>query len=88
MEIGKVTGCLWATRKYHTLAGHKLLIVENLEKGQRDEVGYRVALDTVDAGIGDTVLTVRGSASKLAEGTREAATDTTIVAVVDSIENE
>lgn len=46
-----------------------------------------IALDLIDAGIGDTVLVVQeGAAVKLMLGHRKAPVHTMIVAVVDQIE--
>ena len=87
MELGKVIGTLWATKKYPTLDGYKLLVVQDILSEGEEKRGYRVAIDTVDAGVGDIVLTVRGSSSKMTETTKKAATDCTIVGVVDTVDN-
>jgi carbon dioxide concentrating mechanism protein CcmL len=45
-----------------------------------------VAVDTVGAGPGDRVLIARGSAARQPPESRSAATDLTIVAIVDSVD--
>ena len=57
MEIGTVTGSVWATRKARELGGHTLLVV-------RTGTGKTVAADFVGAGAGDRVLLVCGSTAR------------------------
>ena len=64
MLIAKVIGTTVSTIKDPTLKGRKLLIVR-----QSDETGTPygkpyVAVDTLDAGIGDLVLTAHGSGTR------------------------
>jgi microcompartment protein CcmK/EutM len=50
------------------------------------EGGYLVAIDTVDAGVGDTVLIVSGSSARMASGLKDCPVDAAIVGVIDAIE--
>ncbi len=74
MEIGTVTGAVWATRKARQLAGHTLLVV-------RTDQGKRVAADFVGAGPGDRVLLVSGSTARIY--CEDSPVDTAIVAILD-----
>ncbi len=88
MLLAKVKGNLVSTQKNPHLVGHKLLLVhpidlENKFIGKKDVV----AIDIVDAGIGDTVLLVQeGKAVQQILGHKDAPVHCIIVAVVDSIE--
>ena len=88
MQIAKVIGNIWATRKEATLTGMKLLIVQPLEILQDDEpIGTPiVAADMIGAGMGETVIIVTGSTARVATGTAEASVDATVVGIVDDKE--
>ena len=85
MNLGKVTGHLWASAKHQSLSGAKLLIVSIIGNDGKPSAAYEVAYDTVDAGIGDTVLTVKGSSAKMTPQTEKATIDCAIVGVVDHV---
>ena len=75
MLIAKVVGTTVATIKDEKLQGRKLLILR-----QTDEVGNvtgkpYVAIDTLDAGIGDLVLTAAGSSAASSSTTEKANRD-------------
>jgi len=87
LVLAKVKGNIVSTQKNSNLKGHKLLIVHPIDLknnylGEKDVV----ALDFVDAGIGDTVLLVQeGKAVLQILGHRKAPVHSVIVAIVDSI---
>ncbi len=88
MLLAKVKGNLVSTQKNSCLVGHKLLLVHPIDLknkfiGKKDVV----AIDIVDAGIGDTVLVVQeGKAVQQILGHKKAPVHSVIVAVVDSVE--
>ena len=88
MQIAKVIGNSWATRKEATLTGMKLLIVQPIDILQDDEpIGTPiVAADMIGAGMGETVIIVTGSTARVATGTAEASVDATVVGIVDDKE--
>lgn len=88
MQIAKVIGNIWATRKEGTLTGMKLLIVQPIDILQDDEpIGAPiVAADMIGAGMGETVIIVTGSTARVATGTAEASVDATVVGIVDDKE--
>jgi microcompartment protein CcmK/EutM len=45
-----------------------------------------VAVDTVDAGVGETVLIVSGSSARMASGMKDCPVDAAIVGIVDHVE--
>lgn len=86
MLIGKVTGNVWATRKQDGLSGFKLMIVELINPSEKETGHFLVAVDTVGAGIGDTVLIARGGAARRAIQPSEGPVDEAIVGIVDNME--
>ncbi len=84
MFLARVVGTVVATRKDPRLEGKKLLLVVPVDPGGNDEGGYVVAVDTVSAGYKETVLVVRGSSARMAEGMDERPVDASIIGIVDS----
>ena len=86
MQLGEVVGTVVSTRKDPKLSGSKLIIVRAIDTELRDDPGaYWVAVDTVQAGFGETVLVVTGSSARMTEATRDAPVDAAVVAIVDTV---
>jgi microcompartment protein CcmK/EutM len=86
MLIARVIGTTVATIKDEKLYGKKLLIMRQTdERGEPSGKPY-VAIDTVDAGIGDLVLTAAGSSARQTNLTKDTPVDAVIMAVIDSLE--
>lgn len=83
MFIAKVVGNLWATRKEETLVGRKLMIVEPARLDGTTTGEALVAVDTIDAGIGEMVIVAQGSSARKAVGQQESPVDAAIVAIID-----
>ena len=84
--IAKVIGTTVSTIKDEKLMGRKLLVMR-----QTDEYGNPagkpfVAVDTVDAGTGDLVLTCAGSSARQTAITKDTPVDAVIMSIVDSLE--
>src|SRR6185312_9783267 len=60
MIVAKIVGTVVATRKDERLVSSKLLIARPMDPHGKPEGNYLVAVDTVDAGFGETVLIVSG----------------------------
>jgi ethanolamine utilization protein EutN len=86
MLIAKVVGTVVATRKDPRLESTKLLIVRGMDPHGKPEGNYLVAVDTVDAGAGETVLVVSGSSARMAAGMKECPVDASIVGIIDTID--
>ncbi|MBO6574161.1 MAG: EutN/CcmL family microcompartment protein [Rhodothermales bacterium] len=86
MTLGKVVGTVWATRKDEQLTGMKLQIVKELglDGGVKDK--FVVAVDSVGAGVGETVLFAQGSSARQTELTRNKPIDAVITAIVDRVD--
>ena len=84
MFLARVAGTVVATRKYRKLVGYKLLLVVPVDPDGNDEGGYIVAIDTVNAGYRETVMVVRGSSARMAEGMDDRPVDASIIGIVDT----
>lgn len=88
MLIAKVIGTTIATIKDEKLVGRKLLILRQTDESGAPAGKPYVAIDTLDAGIGDLVLTCSGSSARQTNITKDTPVDAVIMAVVDSLEVE
>ena len=86
MHLAKVVGTVVATRKDERLVSNKLMVVRPVDPAGKFEGAYLVAVDTVDAGFGETVLIVSGSSARMASGLKDCPVDAAIVGVVDQVE--
>jgi len=86
MLIARVVGDVVSTIKDDKIIGRKLLIVREVST-ENEIVGKPiVAIDTVDAGIGDVVLIAQGSSARQTSSTKDTPTDAVIFAMVDSLQ--
>ncbi len=86
MILAKIVGTVVATRKDDRLVSTKLLVARPIDPSGKPEANYLVAVDTVDAGVGETVLIVSGSSARMAAGLKDCPVDAAIVGVVDQID--
>jgi microcompartment protein CcmK/EutM len=85
MLLAKIVGTVVATRKDPRLVSNKLLIVRPMDPRGKAEGSYLVAVDTVDAGVGETVLIVSGSSARMASGLKDCPVDAAVVGIVDEV---
>ena len=86
MILAKIVGTVVATRKDERLVSNKLLVARQMDPRGQTNGAYVVAVDTVDAGFGETVLIVSGSSARMAAGMKDCPVDAAIVGIVDTIE--
>ena len=86
MILARVVGTIVATRKDARLVSSKLMIARPMNPHGKAEGNYLVAIDTVDAGVGETVLVVSGSSARMATGMKDCPVDAVIVGIVDHVE--
>lgn len=86
MILARIVGTVVATRKDERLVGQKLLLAQPVDPGGTAVGNYLVAVDTVDAGTGETVLIVSGSSARMAAGLKDCPVDAAIVGVVDQVD--
>lgn len=82
MLKGIVIDNIVSTRKQDSLVGSKFLEVRLVENG-KDTDKFIIAVDSVGAGIGETVLLTTGSSARLALSNKESPVDAVIVGIVD-----
>ena len=86
MTLGRVVGTVVSTRKDERLEGFKLLIVKAVDPDGKEKNSYVVAVDTVDAGIGELVLVVTGSSARMSSGCQERPVDAAVVGIIDTVD--
>ena len=85
MLIALVIGTTVSTIKDETLTGRKLLILRPADEDGKPYGKPYVAVDTLDAGIGDMVLTAHGSGGRQTTITKNSPVDAVIMAVIDHL---
>ena len=88
MLLARIVGTVVATRKDPRLVSNKLLMARAVDPrdSTKLEGGYLVAVDTVDAGVGETVLIVSGSSARMASGMKDCPVDAAVVGIVDTVD--
>jgi len=87
MFLAKVTGTVVATQKNPNFIGDKLLVVQPLDLNKNPVGASLLAIDSIDAGVGDIVIVIReGGSARIVLKNEEVPVQTVIVGVVDSIE--
>ena len=82
MLRGIIRGHIVSTKKQQSLVGSKFMEVELMKNGELTG-DYLIAVDSVGAGIGETVLITTGSSARLALHNTNAPCDAVIVGIVD-----
>ena len=86
MLLARIVGTVVATRKDERLVSSKLLVARPIDPAGKPEGSYLVAVDTVDAGVGETVLIVSGSSARMASGLKDSPVDAAVIGIVDHVE--
>jgi ethanolamine utilization protein EutN len=86
MYLGKVIGTVVSTSKNESLAGTKLLVVARLTEKLVPDGSTEIAVDSVGAGNGETVIVSCGSGARLTGGKEQSVIDAAIVGIVDTVE--
>jgi microcompartment protein CcmK/EutM len=85
MLLGRVIGTVWATRKDEKLEGMKLLVVRQLDLEYKPMPQFLIAVDTVQAGVGEVVLVCQGSSARQTKQTEKRPVDAVVMAVVENV---
>ena len=89
MILGKVIGTVWATRKDARLERRKLMLVRPYAYYEpTHDVELLVAVDMVDAGVGDDVVVCLGSPARWSLGAVNLPVDAAVMAVVDRCQHQ
>ena len=88
MILARVLGNVVATQKNERYRSARVMLCQPVTPAGEETGATLLALDSVDAGVGDTVLIVQEGwgASTAATGEQGAAIDSAIVGVVDRID--
>jgi ethanolamine utilization protein EutN len=85
--LARVIGTLTSTDKDPELADYKLMVVQPLDLDDAPDGEELIAVDRVDAGIGEKVLIVKeGNAARQITGRDKVPIQAVIVGVVDHVD--
>ena len=86
MRIARVIGTTISTIKDEKVRGSKLLILRQTDETGEITGNPYVAVDLVDAGVDDLVLTGHGSSARQTYQTKDCPVDAVVMAVIDHLE--
>ncbi len=86
MNLARVIGNIWATRKYPALKGRRMLLIQPLTFGGEELGTPIISLDTVDAGPGDLVMYASSTEAAIPFHPTLTPTDATVVGVVERVD--
>ena len=86
MILGRVQGQVVATIKHPAYANRRMLLLDRIDSEGRELGGYLVAVDAVDADVGQTVLVIdEGNSARQVVGDPTAPIRSVIVGIVDEV---
>ncbi len=88
MFLAEVIGTIWATRKDDNLKNFKLQFIQPLTSKREKSGSPIVAVDTVGAGVGETVFYITAAEAVIPLPVDMAPVDASIVGIVDRIDRE
>jgi ethanolamine utilization protein EutN len=87
MLIARVIGDVVATQKSPSHEARKILVVQTLNLDGTERGEPTLALDAVDAGVGDLVLVVNeGQSAMMAVGRPNSPIDSAVIGVIDAVD--
>jgi len=89
VKIGRVSGTVVSTINHPFFDGQRLMICDLLDPDGEPLGGYTIAVDTVDSGVGDTVLIIdEGTSARQIFGLTTGPIRAVISGIIDSIDTE
>ncbi len=88
MNLGRVIGSIWAMRKYPTLKGRRMLLVQPHTYSGEERGSPIISLDTMDAGVGDLVIYATSYEASIPFTPDLTPTDATIVGIVERVDHK
>lgn len=86
MFTGRVIGTIDSTINDPWYDAKKLLVVEKTDASGKPSSGYIIAVDTVDAGVGDPVLVLdEGTGARQVVGSTTGPVRSVIVGIIDDV---
>lgn len=87
--LGRVKGEVVATIKHPVYANWRMLLLDHIDPDGNELGEYLVAIDAVDAGVGQTVLVINeGNSARQMVDDPQAAIRSVIIGIVDEITHE
>lgn len=87
MLIARVIGEVWATQKHPSHEGQKILYVQPLDLDGTEKGDPLLALDALDAGVGERVLVAtEGFSAMTAVGRPNSPISTAVIGVIDTVD--
>lgn len=84
MILGRVVGTVWCTRKHDRLSANKLMLVRPyFYYNPSHQTELLVAVDMIDAGVGDDVLVCLGAPARWSLGSKNLPVDAAVLGIVD-----
>lgn len=88
MILGSVVGEIYSTINHAICEDQKLLVVDKITPDGKPTGRYLIAIDVVDAGVGETVLMIdEGNSARQVMNAPNAPVRSVVVGIVDSIES-
>ena len=85
MQLGKIIGEVVATHKVEGLADFKLALVEEVNEELAGSGKKIVAVDIMNAGVGEIVMYVSGSSARATRETDKKPVDHCVIGIIDII---
>jgi len=87
MILGRVQGTVVATIKHPAYANRRMLLLDRLDAAGKELGTYLVAIDAVDADVGQTVLVIdEGNSARQIVGDPLAPIRSVIIGIVDEVQ--
>ena len=86
MILAKVTGRITSTIHHPDMEGRTLLVLDKLDPSGAETGGYLIAIDSVGAGAGETVLVLdEGNGARQILGVEDMPVRSVVVGIVDHL---
>ena len=87
MILGRVCGSMYSTINHTFYDGKRILIVETVKTDGTPDGNYLIAIDSVGAGAGETVLVIdEGNSARQIVDSTDAPLRSIIVGIVDAVD--
>ena len=87
MILGRVSGSMYSTINHTFYDGKRILIVETVKTDGTPDGNYLIAIDSVGAGAGETVLVIdEGNSARQIVDSTDAPLRSIIVGIVDAVD--
>jgi ethanolamine utilization protein EutN len=87
--LGRVIGEIHSTIKHPFYDGKRMLVVEKTTPAGAASGDYLIAVDTVDAGVGEPVLVLdEGNGARQVFGSKDAPVRSVVVGIIDEVSEE